>query len=70
MGAPTFIGKVKLTSQGQVTVPQEARKSLKILDEQDLYWYQLGSKLVITASLVAPEDLGLDEKKKSPGRRS
>ena len=54
---PKFIDKAKLTKQGQLTLPQEARKSLKIEAESDVYWYEFNNVLVLVKDLVNPKEL-------------
>ena len=54
---PKFIGKAKLTSQGQLTVPVEARKDLKIDNDSEVYWYEFEGFLVLTTKLVSIEEL-------------
>ncbi len=64
MNTPKFIGKAKLTRQGQVTLPNEARKDLSIEINSEIYWYELGSNLIAVKELVNPRDLGVILKKK------
>ena len=52
-----FVGKAKLTKQGQLTMPQDARKDLNIKPESEVYWYELDGILVLLKELVAPKDL-------------
>lgn len=52
-----FIGKTKLTKQGQLTLPQEARKDLKIGAESDVYWYELNDVLVLVRDIVNPREI-------------
>ena len=52
-----FIGKAKLTKQGQLTLPQEARQDLKIDAESEVYWYEFNDILVLVKELVNPKDL-------------
>ena len=54
---PKFIGKAKLTKQGQLTLPQEARKDLKIDVKVDVFWYEFNGMLVLTKDLVNPKEL-------------
>ena len=54
---PKFIGKAKLTSQGQLTVPVEARKDLKIDNDSEVYWYEFEGFLVLTTKLVSIDEL-------------
>lgn len=61
---PKFVGKAKLTSQGQVTLPNEARQDLSIGANSDIYWYELGDNLIAVKELVNPKDLGVMLKKK------
>ncbi len=57
MNEPKFIGKARLTKQGQVTLPNEARQDLDIKVDSDIYWYELGDKLIVVKELVNPKDL-------------
>ena len=52
-----FIGKAKITSQGQVTLPSEARDSLKLEPNAEVYWYQVDEHLVVVKDLVSVEEL-------------
>ena len=54
---PKFIGKAKLTRQGQLTLPQEARKDLKISAESEVYWYELNDALLGVKEIVNPRDV-------------
>ena len=54
---PKFIGKTKLTKQGQLTLPQEARKDLKIDSKSEVYWYEFNDILMLVKELVNPKDL-------------
>ena len=54
---PKFIGKTKLTKQGQLTLPQEARKDLKIDSKSDVYWYEFNGVLVLVKELVNPKEI-------------
>ncbi|MBI2138009.1 AbrB/MazE/SpoVT family DNA-binding domain-containing protein [Candidatus Woesearchaeota archaeon] len=62
MKGTKFVGNVKLTSQGQVTVPQEARKQLGIAQNAEVFWYLFDDALVLVKDLVAVEDLPLMKK--------
>ena len=64
MKQPKFIGKAKLTRQGQVTLPNEARQDLDIDVNSEIYWYELGDNLIAVKELVNPKDLNLVMKKK------
>ncbi len=57
MEKPKFIGKVKLTKQGQITLPQEARSNLDIELNSELYWYELNGSLVLVKDLVNQDEL-------------
>ena len=57
MPEPKFIGKVKLTKQGQITLPQEARNDLNIVEESELYWYELNDSLILLKEIVNQKDL-------------
>jgi len=52
-----FIGKAKLTKQGQLTLPQEARQDLKISAESDVFWYEFNDILILVKDLVNPKEL-------------
>ena len=52
-----FIGKAKLTKQGQLTLPQEARKDLKIALESEVYWYEFNDVLVLVKNIVNPKEI-------------
>lgn len=52
-----FIGKAKITTQGQVTLPSEARDSLKLDPSSEIYWYQVDEHLVVLKDLMSVEDL-------------
>ena len=65
---PKFIGKAKLTKKGQVTLPNEARKDLGIDVDSEVYWYELGDKLIVVKELVNPKDLNVEIKSKG-GRK-
>ncbi len=69
---PKFIDKAKLTKQGQLTLPQEARKSLKIEAESEVYWYEFNNVLVLVKDLVNPKELVklIFEKKKTSKKKT
>jgi bifunctional DNA-binding transcriptional regulator/antitoxin component of YhaV-PrlF toxin-antitoxin module len=52
-----FIGKAKITRQGQVTLPFEAREELKLELNSEVYWYLVDDHLVVVRDLVSPKDL-------------
>ncbi|MBD3164356.1 hypothetical protein GF323_04095 [Candidatus Woesearchaeota archaeon] len=52
-----FIGKVKLTRQGQLTLPQEARLDLGINSGCELYWYEIDGSLILVKELVNQKEL-------------
>jgi len=52
-----FIGKAKLTQQGQLTLPIEARNELKISIDTELYWYQVDNYLTVVKELISEKDL-------------
>jgi AbrB family looped-hinge helix DNA binding protein len=52
-----FIAKVRLTKQGQVTLPQEARKDLNIELGSELYWYEINNSLVLVKDLVNQKEI-------------
>ena len=57
MADSKFIGKVKITKQGQLTLPLEARRDLNISVEDEVYWYELDGALVVTKELMIQEQL-------------
>ncbi|MEK6942712.1 MAG: AbrB/MazE/SpoVT family DNA-binding domain-containing protein [Nanoarchaeota archaeon] len=63
-----FIGKSKLTSTGQLTLPKEARDGIKVSEGSDAYWYSIGDVLVLVKDVLNPKDLMsliLNKKRKS-----
>ena len=54
---PKFIAKVRLTSQGQVTLPKEAREDLSIGVDSDLYWYEINGNLLLVKELVSQKEI-------------
>ncbi len=52
-----FIGKARITTQGQVTLPSEARESLNLGTNAEVYWYQVDEHLVVVKDLVSVEEL-------------
>ena len=54
---PKFVGKARITKQGQLTLPQEARQDLKIDAKSDVYWYEFNNMLVVVKELVNPKEL-------------
>jgi len=52
-----FIGKAKITKQGQITLPIEARDELKLGLNSEIFWYQVDDHLVVVKNLVSIEDL-------------
>ena len=60
-----FVGKAKITTQGQVTLPFEARDSLKLDVNSEVYWYQVDDHLVVVKDLVSVDELAsmLNKKK-------
>ena len=54
---PKFIGKAKLTKQGQLTLPQEARKDLRIDAKSEVFWYEFNDILILVKDLVNPKEL-------------
>lgn len=52
-----FVGKAKLTKQGQLTLPQEARHDLNIGAKSEVYWYEFNGILVLVKDLINPKEL-------------
>ena len=60
-----FVGKAKLTKQGQLTLPFEARQELSIEKDDELYWYLVDKHLVVVKELINAKDLEIMLNKKS-----
>ena len=54
---PKFIGKAKLTKQGQLTLPKGGRQDLKIAENSELYWYEFNNILILVKDLVNCQEL-------------
>ena len=54
---PKFIGKAKLTKQGQITLPFEARSDLEIDLNSELYWYEVNDTLILLKELVNQKEV-------------
>ncbi|MBS3135463.1 AbrB/MazE/SpoVT family DNA-binding domain-containing protein [Candidatus Woesearchaeota archaeon] len=54
---PKFISKVKVTKQGQITIPIEARSDLGIMAESELFWYEIDDALVLLKELLNENEL-------------
>ena len=65
MKAVKFVAKAKLTKQGQLTLPLEARKDLDIDIDSELYWYEYNGVLIATKELLSPKDLEERMKKRN-----
>lgn len=52
-----FVGKSTVSKQGQITVPLEARKDLRITLEKPLYVYESGEAIIALKRLVSLEEL-------------
>lgn len=62
-----FIGKAKVTKQGQVTLPNEARQDLGIQLNSEVYWYEIDNMLIAVKNLVNQKELqDLIKKKVKP----
>ena len=46
-----IIGKAKITKQGQLTLPFEARDDLDIGLSSEVYWYEIGDFLATFSGL-------------------
>jgi len=64
MAKAKFIGKAKLTKQGQLTLPFEARKDLGIKLDSEVYWYEVDDYLVVVKELMNPKELEKKIKKR------
>jgi len=62
---PKFIGKAKLTKQGQITLPFEARNDLGIKLDSEVYWYEVDDYLIVTKELLNPKELENKLKKRN-----
>lgn len=60
---PKFIGKAKISRQGQLTLPFEARDDLKIDLNSEVYWYEVGDYLIVLKELMNPKDLAIKIKR-------
>jgi|TARA_B100001971_G_C18263112_1_gene589024 bifunctional DNA-binding transcriptional regulator/antitoxin component of YhaV-PrlF toxin-antitoxin module len=61
---PKFIGKAKLSKQGQITLPYEARDDLGIDLNSEIYWYEVDDYLIAMKELINPKDLAIKLNKK------
>lgn len=52
-----FIGKAKITSLGQVTLPKEARLDIKVKEGDEIYWYLVNGQLIATSELMNFKEL-------------
>ena len=64
-----FIGKAKITKQGQVTLPFEAMEELKLDVNTEVYWYLVDDYLVVVKDLVSVKELDdiIGKKRKKRG---
>ena len=54
---PKFIGKARLTKQGQLTLPQEGRQDLKIDSKSDVFWYEFNGILILSKELFNTKEI-------------
>jgi|TARA_Y100000310_G_C20417851_1_gene685205 AbrB family looped-hinge helix DNA binding protein len=59
-----FIGKAKITKQGQVTLPFEAREELNLDLNSEVYWYLVDDHLIVVKDLVSVDELVSELNKK------
>jgi len=52
-----FIGKARITKQGQVTLPLEARKDLALPEHAEIFWYLVDDHLIVTRDLLSIHEL-------------
>ena len=52
-----FIGKARLTKQGQLTLTLAGRQDLKIDSKSEVYWYEINGTLILVKDLVNPTDI-------------
>jgi bifunctional DNA-binding transcriptional regulator/antitoxin component of YhaV-PrlF toxin-antitoxin module len=64
-----FIGKAKITRQGQVTLPFEAREDLKLDLNSEVYWYLVDNHLVVVKELVSVDELISTINKRKPNKK-
>ena len=64
-----FIGKAKITKQGQLTLPFEAREELKLDLNSEVYWYLVDDHLIVVKDLVSTEELAAIIKGKKRKKR-
>ena len=67
--AVKFIGKARITKQGQVTLPFEAREELKLDLNSEVYWYLVDDYLVVVKELVSTKELDMIIKGKKRKKR-
>ncbi len=65
MNKPKFVGKAKLTKQGQITLPFEGRNDLGIELDSEVYWYEVDDYLIVIKELLNPKDLENKLKKRN-----
>ncbi|MBI4439532.1 AbrB/MazE/SpoVT family DNA-binding domain-containing protein [Candidatus Woesearchaeota archaeon] len=53
----SFLGKSRLTTQGQTTLPMEGRSGLGVEVGSEVYWYSVDGFLIVTKDLCSHEDL-------------
>ncbi len=53
----TFLGKAKLTTQGQITLPHEGRRELEVSSGDEVYWYKVDNFIILTKTLHSHDDL-------------
>ena len=69
MKEPKFIAKARITKQGQLTLPKEARQDLKIALNSEVYWYELNDILILTKDLSSLKDIEDRIKNKKQGKK-
>jgi bifunctional DNA-binding transcriptional regulator/antitoxin component of YhaV-PrlF toxin-antitoxin module len=70
MTEPKFIGKAKVTCQGQLTLPLEGRKDLQIDAGTELYWYLHKEALILVKELTNQKELLKNIFSKKTGKKT
>ena len=58
-----FVTKVKISKQGQITFPLEARKDLHIALGDEVFIYETNKQLILTPNLMSIQDIKKQLKK-------
>ncbi|HLC65114.1 MAG TPA: AbrB/MazE/SpoVT family DNA-binding domain-containing protein [Candidatus Nanoarchaeia archaeon] len=52
-----FLGKSKITSQGQLTLPLEGRAQIGVSNGAEVFWYSVNDFLIVTKKLCSQDDI-------------